>query len=54
MYSMAYTKNVFIHLWILEFFKASMQVQVNLSEALIFASTNPQYDDKLFMKLQVQ
>ena len=25
-----------------------------LSEALIFASTNPQYDDRLFIKLQVQ
>jgi hypothetical protein len=26
----------------------------SLSEALIFASTNPQYDDKLFIELQVQ
>ena len=26
----------------------------SLSEALIFASTNPQYDDRLFTKLQVQ
>ena len=26
----------------------------SLSEALIFASTNPQYDDRLFMELQVQ
>ena len=25
-----------------------------LSEALIFASTNPQYDDRLFIELQVQ
>ena len=25
-----------------------------LSEALILASTNPQYDDRLFIKLQVQ
>ena len=25
----------------------------SLSEALIFASTNPQYDDKLFIELQV-
>ena len=24
-----------------------------LSEALIFASTNPQYDDRLFIELQV-
>ena len=26
----------------------------SLSEALIFASTNPQYDDILFIELQVQ
>ena len=26
----------------------------SLSEALIFASTNPQYDDSLFIELQVQ
>ena len=26
----------------------------SLSEALIFASTNSQYDDRLFMELQVQ
>ena len=26
----------------------------SLSEALIFASTNPQYDNKLFIELQVQ
>ena len=26
----------------------------SLSEALIFASTNPQYDDRLFVELQVQ
>ena len=25
-----------------------------MSEALIFASTNPQYDDRLFIELQVQ
>ena len=25
-----------------------------LSEALIFASTNPQYDDRLFIELRVQ
>ena len=25
-----------------------------LSEALIFASTNPQYDERLFIELQVQ
>ena len=25
----------------------------SLSEALIFASTNPQYDDRLFTELQV-
>ena len=26
----------------------------SLSEALIFASTNPQYDDRLFIELEVQ
>ena len=26
----------------------------SLSEALIFASTNPQYDDRLLIELQVQ
>ena len=26
----------------------------SLSEALIFGSTNPQYDDRLFIELQVQ
>ena len=26
----------------------------SLSEALIFASTNPQYDDRLFIELQAQ
>ena len=26
----------------------------SLSEALIFASTNPQYEDRFFIKLQVQ
>ena len=25
-----------------------------MSEALIFASSNPQYDDRLFIELQVQ
>ena len=25
-----------------------------MSEALMFASTNPQYDDRLFIELQVQ
>ena len=26
----------------------------SMSEALIFASSNPQYDDRLFIELQVQ
>jgi len=29
-------------------------VQVSLSEAHILASTNPQYNDRLFIELQVQ
>ena len=35
-----------------------VQIQVStvksLSEAIIFAPTNPQYDDRLFIELQVQ
>ena len=31
-----------------------VQVLKSLSEALIFASTNPQYDDRFFIELQVQ
>jgi uncharacterized membrane protein len=34
------------------FFKVSVTGK-SLSEALIFASTNPQYDDRLFIELQV-
>ena len=29
-------------------------LQVNLSEALILPSTNPQYDDRLFIEFRVQ
>ena len=32
----------------------SLDTGKSLSEALIFASTNPQYDDRLFIELQVQ
>ena len=32
----------------------NMHTGKSLSEALIFASTNPQYDDVLFIELQVQ
>ena len=31
-----------------------IQVLKSLSEALIFASTNPQYDDRLLIEFQVQ
>ena len=34
--------------------KISVFTGKSLSEALIFASTNPQYDDLLFIELQVQ
>ena len=34
--------------------KESWSTGKSLSEALIFASTNPQYDDRLFFELQVQ
>ena len=32
----------------------TLNTSKSLSEALIFASTNPQYDDRLFIELQVQ
>ena len=31
-----------------------MHTGKSLSEVLIFASTNPQYDDRLFIELRVQ
>ena len=34
--------------------RANLYTGKSLSEALIFASTNPQYDDRLFIELQVQ
>ena len=34
--------------------RKDMNTGKSLSEALIFASTNPQYDDKLFIELQSQ
>ena len=39
--------NVFQPIW-------TFDTSKSLSEALIFASTNPQYDDRLFIGLQVQ
>ena len=35
-------------------FSCNMYIGKSLSEALIFASTNPQYDNRLFIELQVQ
>ena len=37
-----------------EYFCTHFDTGKSLSEALIFASTNPQYDDRLFIELQVQ
>ena len=37
-----------------EHLNCSLCTGKSLSEALIFASTNPPYDDKLFIELQVQ
>ena len=37
-----------------KYFRATENTGKSLSEALIFASTNPQYDDRLFIELQVQ
>ena len=36
------------------FWKEIIYTGKSLSEALTFASTNPQYDDRLFIELQVQ
>ena len=38
----------------LSLFLKSLSTGKSLSEALIFASTNPQYDDRFFIELQVQ
>ena len=35
-------------------FSQMLNTGKSLSEALILASTNPQYDDRLFIELQVQ
>ena len=40
-----------LHILLSEFFIQSCTVAV--AEDLIFASTNPQYDDRLFIELQV-
>ena len=34
--------------------KTKLDTGKSLSEALIFASTNPRYDNRLFIELQVQ
>jgi len=39
---------------LVHFLKTVFSTGKSLSEALIFASTNPQYDDRLFIELQVQ
>ena len=36
------------------FLKRAQSTDKSLSEALILASTNPQYDDRLFIELPVQ
>ena len=51
--------NLYMTLWFLWFFKIVCYIFYSctgksLSEALIFASTNPQCDDRLFIELQVQ
>ena len=40
--------------WFLGAMTKNFDTGKSLSEALIFASTNPQYDDRLFIELQVQ
>ena len=39
---------------LVHFLKTVFSTGKSLSEALIFASTNPQYDDRLFIELRVQ
>ena len=41
-------------LFLREYAKLSVPTGKSLSEALIFASTNSQHDDRLFIQLQVQ
>ena len=44
-----------LHNFLLEKAKKQNHIQANLfSEALILASTNPKYDKRLFIELQVQ
>ena len=38
----------------LKIMEGSCDTGKSLSEALIFATTNPKYDDRLFIELQVQ
>ena len=44
-------QNIFVSSLLLASFSSTGK---SLSEALIFASTNQQYDDRLFIELQVQ
>ena len=49
LWSIPWHQKVVITLWLGKPFTG-----ISLSEALIFASTNPQYDDRLFVELQAQ
>ena len=41
-------------LLLVKYFEHSLGTSKSFSEALILASTNPQYDKRLFIELQVQ
>ena len=46
---------LYLYLWHLyELYKSHKSTGKSLSEALIFALTNPQYDNRLFIEFQVQ
>ena len=44
----------FLSLWETHIWPYDPNTGKSLSEALIFASTKPQFDDRLFIELQVQ
>ena len=46
--------NIISTFHILEYLRMESNTGKSLSETLIFASTNQQYDDRLFIELQVQ
>ena len=52
--SVTHTQQWFAHCTVSKSIQKICSLCTALSEALIFASTNPQYDNRLFIELQVQ